>query len=306
MAKDNIMDISVVILTYNEELHIQRCIERVLPISKEIFVVDCFSTDQTKTIASRLGANVFERAWPGNQATQFNWALENLPIRTKWVLRLDADEYLCPELIEEIRVKLDTVSPDVTGVLFNLRRIFMGRHIRHGMPRIKLLRLFCYGKARCERRLMDEHIQLSEGYPLEFEHDFADHNLNTIGWWTQKHKEYAIRETIEMLSMELGDFTKTEPHCQGKLSGQALEKRRKKWKYVKAPLFLRSFTYFLYRYVGHLGFLDGKEGFLWHFLQGWWYRTLVDAMLFEIKTTCGADKSQIVAYVKDKYGLDFV
>ena len=69
-------------------------------------------------------------AWPGIQTRQFNWALDNLPIQTKWVLRLDADEYLCPELIQEIKSMLETLPDDVTGVAFNLRRVFMGRVIK--------------------------------------------------------------------------------------------------------------------------------------------------------------------------------
>ena len=88
------LDISVIILTLNEELHIRRCIENVRSIAKQIFVVDCFSTDRTVDIAKELGAEVHQHEWPGNQAAQFNWALENLPIATEWVLRLDADEYL--------------------------------------------------------------------------------------------------------------------------------------------------------------------------------------------------------------------
>ena len=119
------LDLSVIILTYNEELHIRRCLENVLPIAKKIYVIDCFSTDKTKEIASKLGAEVVEHEWPGNQAEQFNWALNNLPIDTRWVLRLDADEYLLPELVQELQEKLPTLPDDVTGIIFNRRHIFM-------------------------------------------------------------------------------------------------------------------------------------------------------------------------------------
>ena len=134
------LDLSVIILTYNEELHIRRCLENVLPIAKKIYVIDCFSTDKTKEIASKLGAEVVEHEWPGNQAEQFNWALKHAPIDTKWVLRLDADEYLTPELKGELRAKLPTLAVDYTGVIFPLRRVFLGRTIRRGMPQVKLLR----------------------------------------------------------------------------------------------------------------------------------------------------------------------
>ena len=82
-----------------------------------------------------------------------------------------------------------------------------------------------------------------------------------------------------------------------------MKKRRKKQKYAKQPLFIRAFAYFVYRYIIKLGFLDGKEGFMWDFLQGWWYRTLVDAKIFEVKRACGDDKEAIKRYIKEKWGI---
>lgn len=297
------LDLSVIILTYNEELHIRRCLENVLPFAKKVFVVDCFSTDKTKEIALRLGAEVVEHAWPGNQAEQFNWALDNLPISTEWVLRLDADEYLLPELVEELREKLPTLSEDVTGIIFNRRHIFMGKWMRRGIYPVKLLRVFRHGKGMCEQRLMDEHIQLTEGRAVEFEHDFCDHNLNNLSWFCHKHVNYAIREAVDLLDIEL-DLTGAAESDNGKeISPQALAKRMKKHKYARQPLFWRSFAYFCYRYFLKGACLDGKVGFIWTFLQGWWYRTLVDAKVFEIKRQCGNDKEKIKALLRREYGI---
>lgn len=297
------LDLSVIILTYNEELHIRRCLENVLPFAKKVFVVDCFSTDKTKEIASRLGAEVVEHAWPGNQAEQFNWALDNLPISTEWVLRLDADEYLLPELVEELREKLPTLPEDVTGIIFNRRHIFMGQWMRRGIYPVKLLRVFRYGKGMCEQRLMDEHIQLTEGRAVEFEHDFCDHNLNNLSWFCHKHVNYAIREAVDLLDIEL-DLTGAAESDNGKeISPQALAKRMKKHKYARQPLFWRSFAYFCYRYFLKGACLDGKVGFIWTFLQGWWYRTLVDAKVYEIKRQCGNDKEKIKALLRKEYGI---
>lgn len=297
------LDLSVIILTYNEELHIRRCLENVLPFAKKVFVVDCFSTDKTKEIALRLGAEVVEHAWPGNQAEQFNWALDNLPISTEWVLRLDADEYLLPELVEELREKLPTLPEDVTGIIFNRRHIFMGKWMRRGIYPVKLLRVFRHGKGMCEQRLMDEHIQLTEGRAVEFEHDFCDHNLNNLSWFCHKHVNYAIREAVDLLDIEL-DLTGAAESDNGKeISPQALAKRMKKHQYAKQPLFWRSFAYFCYRYFLKGACLDGKVGFIWTFLQGWWYRTLVDAKVFEIKRQCGNDKEKIKALLRREYGI---
>lgn len=297
------LDLSVIILTYNEELHIRRCLENVLPFAKKVFVVDCFSTDKTKEIASRLGAEVVEHAWPGNQAEQFNWALDNLPISTEWVLRLDADEYLLPELVEELREKLPTLPEDVTGIIFNRRHIFMGQWMRRGIYPVKLLRVFRYGKGMCEQRLMDEHIQLTEGRAVEFEHDFCDHNLNNLSWFCHKHVNYAIREAVDLLDIELDLTGATESDNGKEISPQALAKRMKKHKYARQPLFWRSFAYFCYRYFLKGACLDGKVGFIWTFLQGWWYRTLVDAKVYEIKRQCGNDKEKIKALLRKEYGI---
>lgn len=297
------LDVSVIILTYNEEIHIRRCLENVNRFASNVFLVDCFSTDKTVEIAKSLGANVIQHAWPGNQAEQFNWALKNLVITTKWILRLDADEYLIPELIEELNQKLPALEDDVTGIIFNRRHIFMGKWMKRGIYPVKLLRLFQTGKGVCEQRLMDEHIQLLEGRAVEFEHDFCDHNLNDLSWFCHKHVNYAIREAVDLLDIELDLTGAAETDENMHISAQALSKRMKKHKYAKQPLFWRSFAYFCYRYFLKGACLDGKIGFIWTFLQGWWYRTLVDAKVFEIKQTCGTDKEKIKRYLKEHYNI---
>lgn len=297
------LDISVIILTYNEEIHIRRCLENVNRFASKVFVVDCFSTDRTVEIATDLGAEVVEHKWPGNQAAQFNWALNNLPISTQWVLRLDADEYLLPELVQELQTKLPLLPDDVTGIIFNRRHIFMGKWMKRGIYPVKLLRVFRYGKGMCEQRLMDEHIQLTEGYAIEFEHDFCDHNMNNLSWFCHKHVNYAIREAVDLLDIELNLTGVAETDSDKEISPQALAKRMKKHKYAKQPLFWRSFAYFCYRYFLKGACLDGKIGFIWTFLQGWWYRMLVDAKVYEIKSICGNDKEKICQYLKETYDI---
>ena len=298
------MDITAIILTYNEELHIKRCFDNISSFVDEVYIIDSFSTDKTLEIARTYGnVRILQNKWV-NYATQFNWALENARITSKWVLRLDADEYLTDELKDELKKRLQVVPDDITGIVFPLRRVWMGKIIRHGMPQVKLLRLFQYGKAKSEVRLMDEHIQLLEGTSIEFNYEFADDNLNNLSWWTNKHIGYAIREAVDLLDMEYVLTGSAHADSQKELNGQAKSKRLKKHKYAKQPLFWRSFAYFCYRYFLKLGFLDGKEGFLWHFLQGWWYRTLVDAKIFEIKKACGNDSEKIKQYLKLEYHIE--
>lgn len=176
-----VLDLSVIILTFNEELHIKRCLDNVTTIAKDIFIIDSYSSDNTVEIASKYtNVHILQNKWENNYAKQFNWGLKHAPISTNWVLRLDADEYLLPELVKELQEKLPTLLVDVSGIILRRRHIFMGKWMKRGIYPIKLLRVFRYGKGMCEQRLMDEHIQLIEGFAVEFEHDFCDHNLNNL------------------------------------------------------------------------------------------------------------------------------
>lgn len=296
------LDITAIILTYNEEIHIRRCLENVNQFCKKVYVIDCFSTDRTRAIAEELGAEVIDHKWPGNQAEQFNWALDNLEIETEWILRLDADEYLMPDLIEELRGKLPDMDKGVSALSLSRARAFCGKVLHHGIVNgIKIIRIFRTGKARYEKRLMDEHLSVTEGETIELKHQFVDDNRMTIGQFTDKHNNYASREAALLLDAE---YHLTDTSAMPQDHGEEVEKKRaQKARYAKMPLFWRAFGYFVYRYIIKLGFLDGKEGFLWDFLQGWWYRTLVDAKVFEVKKACGNDKEKIRNYLKEKYNI---
>ena len=299
------LDLSVIILTGNEEIHIRRCLDRICSMAKEVFVIDCYSKDKTLEIACKYdNVSILQNKWV-NYATQFNWALDNAPIKTKWVLRLDADEYLTEELVEELREKLPKLSDEYTGITLHLRRVFMGRTIRRGgTGNVTQMRIFQYGKARSEVRQMDEHIELLEGKSIEFKGEWADDNLNNISWWTQKHVGYAIREAVDLLDIEYDLTGSAASDEKRQITEDAKVKRARKHSYAKKPLFWRSFLYFCYRYFFKLGFTEGKEGFMWHFFQGWWYRSLVDAKVWEVKKACGEDKEKIKAYLKANYNID--
>ncbi|WP_291963524.1 glycosyltransferase family 2 protein, partial [Maribacter sp.] len=293
-----------IILTYNEEQHIERCIKNAQQFSESIFLVDSFSSDRTIEIAESLGAKVYQNKWENNYAKQFNWGLEHLPITTEWVFRLDADEYLTDELILEINNKIPHLEPNISGVVFERKMFFLNKLMTKGMLQMNMLRLFKLHHGFCEERWMDEHIILTEGESALFDGYFVDHNLNPLGWWIQKHNNYAIREAVDLLDLELNLLKpKSKQAEQYALSADAQSKRNKKKKYANMPLFWRSFIYFVYRYFFKFGFTQGKEGFLWHFLQGWWYRTLVDAKVFEIKKACGVDKDSIKQFLSKNYQI---
>ncbi len=296
--------IATIILTYNEEKHIARCIKNAQQFSNQIFLVDSFSTDSTIEIAEDLGAKVFQNKWENNYAKQFNWGLQNLPITSDWVFRLDADEYVTEDLLAELEAKFPSLPHEISGVVFERKMYFLDTLMTKGMVQMQMLRLFKYKQGFCEERWMDEHIVLTKGTSVQFEGYFVDHNLNTLGWWIEKHNKYAAREAVDLLNIEY-QLVKplTEQAKAYALSDAAQSKRDKKQKYAQMPLFWRAFLYFVYRYFFKLGFTQGKVGFLWHFLQGWWYRTLVDAKIYEVKQACGEDVEKMKRFITTKYKL---
>lgn len=291
-------DISVIMLTFNEERHIRRALSNSKKFAKEIFIVDCFSTDRTCDIAREMGAKVFQHEWE-NYSRQFAWALENLPITTEWVWRQDADEYLSDELIDEINHVLPASPDGVNGYTAQCLRKFMGRYIKHGIVPLILLRLFKIRYASIENKMMDEHMHVTEGYVGTLHNPFYDDSLMTLTEWTQKHNGYSSREALDLLATEYGIGIDNSVSASSGEHTAAV--RAKKLKYIKLPLFWRAFAFFIYRYIVRGGFLDGKEGFLWHFLQGFWYRALADAKVFEIKKRHNFDDEAIKRYVADAF-----
>ncbi|WP_337873316.1 glycosyltransferase family 2 protein [Ignavibacterium sp.] len=305
MTKSNFISTTLIVLTYNEEKHIERCINSAKEVCSEIFIVDSFSTDNTMSIATKLGALVYQHQWLGNQAKQFNWGLENLPIKTEWVLRLDADEYLTPELVSEINQKLPELSEDITGVILKRRVYFMNRWIKHGSyyPTY-LLRLWRFGSGKYEERWMDEHVKLDKGKTITFENDFVDDNLNNLTWWINKHNTYATREAIDLLNIKY-KFSSVDGLIAELFETQDKRKRWFKEKlYIRIPPFIRPFFYFIYRYFFKLGFLDGVPGLIWHFLQGFWYRFLVDSKIYDIERRAKKENKTIPEVIKEHYGID--
>ena len=291
--------ITAIILTKNEELHIQRCIENLNRVCSRIYVVDSFSTDRTCEIAAECGAVVLQNKYV-NQAQQFQWALDNCPVDTAWVMRMDADEYLTDELIDEISVKLPNLSYDVTGVNLIRNVRFLGRTLRYGnLKPISIMRLWRVGSAYMEQRWMDERIVLKYGEAVTFNKRFIDENLNGLTAWTQKHNDYSNREIVTELDKQYGLF---ESYSDDSLASR----NRQKSRYYKLPRFVRAATYFIARYVFFLGFLDGVPGLIWLTLQAYWYRFLVDSKLYEMEVRLGKNptREEVVAYIRRYFNIN--
>ena len=292
------ISLSVIILTYNEELHIKRCLENAFRVAKEVFVIDCFSSDRTVEIAKKCGAIVLQHEYV-NQAQQFQWALDNCPIKTEWTLRLDADEYLTEELISEMNDTLPAISSNITGCYLPLRVSFMGKILKHGLlHQVKILRLWRTGFVYMEQRWMDERCVLTNGESINLKHSFVDHNLKGLGEFTIKHNGYASREAFM-------DVNRRFNIVVDKQSDELSSRNSQKSSYYKLPRFFRAFLYFFVRYFIFLGFLDGRRGFIWLFLQAYWYRFLVDSKLYEMDKRLGKNptKEEVIAYVKQYWGI---
>ena len=294
--------IAAIILTKNEEKHITRCINSLKGICNEVFIIDSLSTDRTCEIAEELGAKVYKNPWK-NYATQFNYGVYQCPIQSAWIWRIDADEFLEGNIGIAVKNILSNCPADVNGVYVRKRIDFMGKPLLHGgwYPSYHL-KIFRKGHGDCENRWMDEHIRIFDGTTITIEEgNQVDANLNDLTWWTEKHNGYATREMVDMLMMEYGMDAKAQ-EVTPKFFGT--EEQRKRWlkiKYIKTPLFIRPFINFFLRYILKRGFLDGKEGFLWHILQGFWYRMLVDAKIFEIKKKYNFNEEKIKNFLKENY-----
>ncbi len=274
--------LAVVILTHNEGLHIARALDHLAPIASQVFLIDSGSTDETATLAEARGVTVLRNPWT-NYAQQFQWGLDNAPITADWVMRLDADEIIEADLAAEIAAKLPTLPSSVAGVNLKRKHVFMGRWIKHGgrYP-LTLLRIWRRGKARIEQRWMDEHMLLTEGTAVTFDGGFADVNLNDLTFFTDKHNKYATREAIDVLNQKYVLFERDEALDAKSASAAAAGKRwLKEGLYNRLPFWVGPVGYFLYRYIIQLGFLDGREGLIYHGLQGGWYRFLVASKILE-------------------------
>jgi glycosyltransferase involved in cell wall biosynthesis len=280
------LDLAVVILTYNEERHIGRALATIREIAREVFIVDSFSTDKTVEIANAAGAVVLKSKFV-NYSKQFEWALANAPITATWVMRLDADELIEPDLVTEIKAKLPWLGPDIAGINLKRKHIFMGRWIRHGARYpLMLLRIWRRGQGRIERRWMDEHMIVWGGRTVTFDGGFSDHNLNDLTFFIEKHNKYATREAIDILNQKYGLFVRDDDLSRESTSFQASVKRMIKEKiYNRLPFWAGPLGNFILRYVFQLGFLDGRAGLIYHFLQGGWYRFLVGAKVVEYDET---------------------
>ena len=284
------INLTAIILTYNEELHLARCLASAAKLTPNLVVVDCFSTDKTLEIAKQFGAQILQRAWDGSHSTQVNWALKQLASlpgaseKSQWVMRIDADEILTPQLIDQIQRTLATVPDEICGISCIRKMKFQGKLIRFGgVGANRVIRIFRYGFGQSESRWMDEHIKV-EGKTISLTGAIIDDNLRSLAWWIEKHNGYSSREAVDLLNLQY-QFAAQNSVAALNLSRTSIGLKRwiKEHIYAKLPGGARSLAYFVWRYVVMLGFLDGARGTQFHFYQALWYRYLVDCKVAQVQ-----------------------
>ena len=265
----------VVILTFNSASIVRETVAAALQVSPHVYAVDSFSKDGTPDILRELGCTVVQRAF-SNYSDQRNWAISQVEPNCDWQLHLDADEVLDAQSIGEINA-LFAGTPAFDAYLIRRRDYFMGKMLKHSGVNPWHLRLFRSGQGRCESRLYDQHF-ISPATPGRLSGFMHDKNSQKLADWIGSHNRWSDAEAKE----KLGPRGATDGVLQPRLLGDARERTRAiKELYYKLPIGVRALSYFFYRYVIRLGFLDGTVGFYFAFFQALWFRMLVDAKMYE-------------------------
>tara|TARA_Y100000816_G_scaffold292627_1_gene289281 strand:+ start:8750 stop:9637 length:888 start_codon:yes stop_codon:yes gene_type:complete len=273
--------ISVIILTKNEEIHIQRVLDNCTNFSDDIHIVDSGSTDNTLNYCKDYDVSIYHNEWK-NYSTQFNWALKNISFKYTYVLRIDADECIDNLSVFKKFLKDINASNSAEGYLINRSMFFLGKKINFGgLFPIPMLRIFKHSHGICEERWMDEHI-IVKGNVKKTNISLIDNNLNDLNWWLKKHIDYSDREAFDVVFND-----RNHSKSFSDLSGQKENKNKRYLKinvFTNLPFFIGPSLYFIYRYILRLGFLDGINGFMFHFLHAFFYRSLVEYKVKRFKT----------------------
>ena|ERR1700676_374589 len=257
------LPVSVIIPVRNEAKNLPRCLQALKNVG-EVYVIDSQSTDDTVEIARSYGAQVVQFHYQGGWPKKRQWAMNTLPIAYDWILLLDADEILTPELVEEICLAIQNPALDGYSVL--LRIWFLGRVLRHGDVGLWKLSLFRRGKGQYECRLKDQNASMAdmevhehvvvEGPTARLQQPLIHHNVESLSRYIQKHDEYSNWESCVLL--QRGDDKELPPSIVGTQAQRRRWLKRKLFAVPGSPVLL-----FLYRYILRLGFLDGVPGLIY-------------------------------------------
>lgn len=266
--------ICTIVPTLNEELHIARAVSSVVGLGP-VLVVDSGSNDRTQQLAEAAGAMFIYHPWSGYSA-QKNWAMENLSVQADWVFLLDADEWITPQLADEIRKTVE--QPEADGYYVARRNIFLKRELKHAWwyPDYQM-RLFRVGKGRYENREVHEHVEI-DGTVGFLKEALLHENVKGIDEFMRRHEKYAMYEAREIRDLR----RQRDSQLLGKFFGSWPERRRALKVRVWYRLPGRPAIRFIWMYVIRRGFLDGRQGLIYSQLIAS-YEALIDAKLLELE-----------------------
>lgn len=270
--------ITALILTFNEELNIEKCLKSLSSWVSEIIILDSNSTDSTIELARKYTDRIYFHDFE-THTKQWNWALTNIEIKNEWVLGLDSDQIVSTELKAKLMETFTGNSPAANGFYFKRKQIFLGKWIKYGgyYPKY-LLKLFKKNSVFIDdNELVDHHFYVS-GKTEIIDADIVEENIkeNNLTFWFEKHLRYA-----ELIADETLNQSKKKPRVISNGPDRKIQKLKNI--YNSMPLFLRPFVYFIWRYFFQLGILDGTRGLIFHFFQGFCFRFLVDSIIFAKK-----------------------
>lgn len=279
---------SFVILTYNEEQHLPRLLKSIQELQAKTFILDSGSADLTLQIAKEYGAEVQQHPFE-NHPKQWDFALKYFPVKTPWVICLDADQTVTPELLQHLQLFNDKNYSHISGIYFNRKNFFKGRWLRFGgyYP-FYLLKMFRYGQGFSDLNENMDHRFVVPGKTVIWKKGhIIEENLkeNDIRFWIEKHNRYSTLVAQEEFERRENLRTQTvKPDFWGSPDERTAWLKRLWW---KMPLYIRPFFYLFYRMIFRLGFLDGKTGILFHYLHSFWFRLLVDVKIDELRKKKG-------------------
>lgn len=289
--------VTLIVTTRNEEANIEKCLRAAQGLFDQIFVIDSESTDDTVAIA-RQYAGVVNLAYDHSKIIPwiYQWGLENLPIQNDWVMIVEADQEVTPALRRELEQLFSGDGPREDGFYVQRQQVFRGKRLRFGGYGSKyMLKLFRRSVSSLDPEESDTRVYV-RGKVRRLSAPIIEHNLkeDEILFYLQKHLRYAetFAQEEAQRRRSLADW-KLEPAFFGTPDQRIIWLKRL---YFRLPLYVRPFLYFFYRYFILLGFLDGKQGSVFHFLQAFWFRLVLDIRLEEIlKASEDANKDSAAA-----------
>ncbi|MFD0795031.1 glycosyltransferase family 2 protein [Mucilaginibacter litoreus] len=274
---------SFIILTYNEEMHFPRLLASIANLNAEIFIVDSGSTDSTLQIAQNYNITTVYNRFE-NHPLQWDFALKNTPVKTPWVICLDADQIVTPELFDKLKAFTNEDYKDVNGIYFNRKNFFKGHWIKYGgyYP-FYLLKMIRFGVGFSDINENMDHRFVVTGNTIIWKNGhILEENLkeNNISFWIDKHNRYSsLLATEEVERMENLRQQTIKPKFWGSPDERTAWLKYRWW---KLPRYVRPWLYFIYRIIFKLGILDGRTGLIFHFMQGFWFRLVVDVKIDEL------------------------